>query len=340
MALPVLARTHQFQVNQNIAGQGTLIVQNQNLMWALVQSMIGAGVWTDKDGNTVTVAGAATIVHSNNFGSAAALTWQNDGVAHSWAVLFFAAAGVYMLINLAGGGTSSDTATIKISRTDFTTAAGGTDGTTTTAPTALNSDTRVNASGWGACGTTATATVLHAIISTDGKSNSFVMCRTSFTVAEIWVDEIGNAPGGLTNKKAVRVACGSTVAPSSDVVSFSNTNSTSATTGRIVGWANAGTVVQITPTAPHNGSNALPAAYATIGDVSTGYPFFAIPLSSLTAGTSDGNMGIMVDRWWGITAEVTGKAYPGDEVAVGLQRQFAKLGSTIYPWRKTNVQTS
>lgn len=341
MALPALALTHRFQVNQTIAGQATTLAQSQNLLFALVQSLLALGSWTDLNNAALAATGSWTVVSScdsataavsstSKWVTAANLVWSAG--AHSWIVVQQTGVGTkfQILIDL-GSGTNTN-ATIKVSHTGFGAANGGVDGNTTTAPTALNSVTLVNGAAWGSSSSTTTATVLSVTASQDGKATRFVLFRASFAVAHWHFSLPGNAASGWTNPYAVYINAQAT--QGADVETFANV---CAVSSKMIGIANAGTSITLLPgTDGITGSSQIyPAIFTAAGSFSGAYPMFGIVLACLTAGSVESYVGVLTDLWFGITAHTTGAGYPGAAVDAVHPRQFLKAGPFIYPWNNS-----
>lgn len=341
MGLPTLARTWRFQANQTIAGQGTLLAQNQNLLFAMIQSDLAAGTWTDKE--NATAAHTAKWAHqmscdstavssvTDKWAAASNLVWS--GGAHSWRVDYNASQGLYRLLDLSNVATTS--MTMRTSHIGFGAAHGGVDGTTTTAPTATTSQLRINNATWGGSSVLNTATVLHALQSTDGLGARMRLCRGSAVLAHWVFDTVGNPISGLTFPSIQYVIGGP--AASGEVVTYS---SVARSTGDYAGIANVGTQIAIAGLT-YGGSEGAgltgPDLFTTLGSLSGGYPFFGINLSGRTAGTLEPNLGVFTDMYYGLTALATGFQHPGDEVTSTDRRQFTKFGPWVDPWNKSVV---
>lgn len=352
MSLPALARTHQFKVNASIAGQGTALAQNQNLMFALSQALVGAGTFTDKDGVALggAPAGAPTIRISsdgttagsgNKWVTASNLIWNTAGNAHSWAVIALPGIGANaeLLIDLVSA--STGTATITFSPTGFDAAHGGANGTSTTAPTALNGQIKVNNTSWGGTTTINTSTVLSVSFSTDGKDVEINMFRAGFVAAQAWFCVPSNTLAGWTTPSDLYWEGSAVAAPVADVRTFANTCSDANTT--ITGVTNTSgtaTLVPMTLSAANGAGKSLPEVFTAIGDVSAGYNFVTAHLTCVNGGFKDGALGLRADRWFADTAKATGFGYPGDEVSAGLRNQVVKVGPWLRPWNKTTPVTS
>jgi hypothetical protein len=349
--LPVLSRDWQYLVNQTIAGHGTLMTQNQNLWFAVKQALLGVGSWKDSDNveaasssNWVVVASCdgSTVSHAgvDKWVTASNLVWPSSG-ARAWIVLRQTgiAAQFQLMIELLYSTGAQQQFNVRVSHSGFGSAYGGVDGTTTAAPTALNSVlVGGTAATCGAPSTTNTATVLHVIKSADGTSTRVLMCRGSACVLNFFIELPANAVSGWSHPYAAYIA-GS--ASATEAMNFA-TVCRASPSNPWVGVTNGGTSLQlITATiATNDASTAFPAFYTTAGNFSGGYGFFDIVLGGNTATGLDPKLGILADMYFGLTAHVTGIGYPSVAVDADRPRQWVKVGPWIVPWNNTIVVTS
>ena len=208
MALPTIARTWQFRVNQVHVGQGTTLAQSRALMRSLKDSLKVSGSWTNGANGAITPTGGWTVIGSSD-GSTAAMDgvdrWAADsnlvwnGTTRSWIVLQQTgiAAKLQVCIDLNSG--TDTNASVLVSGTGFGAANGGTDGSITARPTALNSVTYLSAAAWGSPGATTTQSILHVMLTADGKSTVILVCRNNKLVA-FWNFTLPDQPrSGWTN---------------------------------------------------------------------------------------------------------------------------------------------
>lgn len=338
MALPAVSRTWQYQVDNTVAGQGTALAQNQNLMFAIKQALKAAGSWKSRADGAITPTGGWTCVGSSDsstsnmtgtdlWAAATNLVWAAAASPHSWIVLKQTGIGanLHVLIDLSNSNTSI--ATIIISHTGFGVAFGGTDGTASVAPTALNSNTILSASNWGGTTTTATATVAHVLLTADGKSTRIILCRNSNCCAQWNFELLSVEQAGWTNPYLAGGRGSGTAAPSSDVLTAADMSSSTATLYK--GFGSASMALGITAESFSDGM-ALDLILSA-NSFDSNFPIFGQRVASVTA-SGIGSHGLIVDQWYGLANRATGTTYP---VTPGTTREFAQFGRSIQPWKGT-----
>lgn len=342
MSLPVLAKVPRFQVNNTIAGNASLTVQNQNLLFALHTAIIGGGSYTDLNNAALAATNPATVVascDSSTFSMAGVNKWvaatnivtaTAGGNVRSWIVYFFSVIGLYVLIDCQTSSGVANQFTVKVSHTNFSTAAGGADGSTTVAPTALNSITLFTTSTGGLHASANNATVLHAIAAQDGSAFSAVFCRGSFAVCTIHFGKPINPRSGWTHPYAAYWLGNN--ASAVDAAVFATV--CSGTSG-VVGIANAGTSIVVIPATTGYTGALGPSTFTAADSFSSDYPIFEIILQSVAGGSSSSYLGLPPDMWFGTTGHSTGSGYPSSAVDAVHPRQFMKLGCFVYPWNNS-----
>lgn len=334
MALPALTRTWQFQVNQVVAGGGSGLATCQALMFAISQSLVGAGAWTDSAGGATASAGNWVVDYScdsvtagakgdgvNRWAAAGNLVWANAGTAHSWIVLRQTGIGATfeLLISLENGGAGD--AVIAFSVTGFT------GGTTLARPTAADEVPLLNPSGtqsWGATNTAAIASTLHVLKTADGKSTRVLICRNGF-VPGYWIfEQPDNVPTGYSTPAVGCVLGDGTIAPATSRPVFANVSNVANAYGRTsenyaAFLTSAGDVL-----------HGLLAINQTVpSDMGASWPLFETGAYSVTT-NSRGRNGKVVDHWTTAVTLVDSDTFP----AAGTNN-FVVFGDTVQPWNTT-----
>jgi hypothetical protein len=342
MALPTLARTWRFKVGQLSAGNSTLETQTDTLILVIVNSLLGTGTWTDSDGNTQAITPIWTVRSSNNGAGAfgnndgvnrwstiADLVHANAGTNHSWIVLRNANIPLEVLIDLNG---STNAITIIVSHSGFGVANGGTDGTATAAPTALNSITlHSNSVTWGASGTTSLQTVVQALFSTDGSDTRIICCRNGH-MCGLWLfAKPTELVGSWANPYVAGILGSSAGAPSSSVPAAADLG---ASTAIFRGFGTTSFVMGMTSEGFTDGAlfNTLT---TSDGFVASSNPMLPARVASVTA-SHTGSRALLADTWLGRSNLPTGHGYPVTPTAPS----FMQFGSLIVPWNKSVVVTS
>lgn len=357
MSVPGLVRTWQFQGNQIVTSKGSVVLDCQALMFALKQSMKGAGVWTDSTGAGVASAGN-WVVRSSCDGSGGAgsfgnndnvdrwvastnLIWGNAAVNHSWAVLeqsgIPGAVGNFQVcIDLNQTGVQQN-ATIAVSPSANFLA-----GTATARPTAADETVIINTAAWGGAAAT-NNTALHVLKTNDGKSTRIIALRSSsnatgpYTVM-FWDFELPVAITAWTNPWAAVALGASAGFPASHVDTVANLGAAFSTFSRTPGgtnfaskWTDEGTQQHALVTDSYG---------SDVGQVCLGFddtaPMLGIGLWSATV-NARGRNGKLVDIRAGLQpigaalSSMCGKTYP----STGTLRQWVQFGDYIHPWNRS-----
>lgn len=331
--LPTLSRTWRFQVNQAVAGGGTGTATCQNLMFAIKQSLIGAGAWTDSTGAGAAAAGNFVVDYSCNSVSAGAkgdgsdkwlaaanCVWANAGTAHSWIVLKQAGIGATfeLLISLEPG--IVDDANFYISTIGFT------GGTTLARPTATDEVPLRNPAGanWGGVNALGVASTLHVMNSTDGKSNRVLVCRNGVAPA-MWLIELpSQSLSGWANPAFGMVLGDGTGAPVTSQSVYGNVSNLAAAFGRTA--QNFAAFLTLEGDQLHG---ILGANQVVANDMGGGWALYPVGFYSITP-NSRGRDGALADIWFGSTALVDSDTFP----AAGTNN-FVVFGDMILPWNTT-----
>lgn len=184
MPLPTLVKTYEFDINNIVPGVGSGAQydgtpERKQMLYEIVTAMINGGTFTVP----WTVVGSSDSVNSsmdgtNRWLSSANVVWaqRNDTNPHSWIVLANAGLGIQLLINLETNAQVEGGAIgMWVSKTGFGVANGGTDGSITVQPTAVDqaeirNEFDNNDGSWsGVTNGTARQFVWHIIASDDGE---------------------------------------------------------------------------------------------------------------------------------------------------------------------------
>lgn len=327
--LPTLTKTWRFQVNQAAAAGADGTAACQNLMFAIKQSLIGAGAWTDSAGAGAAPAGNWVVDYSCDGVTAGAkgdgtdrwtvatkLVWAAVGVAHSWIVLKQTGIGATfeMLIDCTTG----------VAVAYISTSIGGfTGGTTLNRPTAPADECiLLNTAVWGGRNS-ATASTVHVFNSTDGACTRVFACRSG-QIASFWMIDKPIEPA--TNWATPNVACviGDSAAAPTTMTTYGTFSNAPATYGR--------TTQNYAAYLGQEASNlagTLGIAQTVANDLGGSWPIYPSYVYSLTPNSRE-QLGRLADFYWGSTALADSDYFP----AAGPQ-QFVVFGDMIMPWNQT-----
>lgn len=329
--LPSLTRTWRFQVNQAIAGGGTGTATCQLLMYAIKQSLIGSGAWTDSAGAAAAAAGNFTVDYScdsvtagtkgdgvDRWAASTNLVWAAAGVAHSWIVLAQTGIGASfeVCIDLTNG--NVEHAVILMSATGFT------GGTTTNRPTAADEVALTNPAGtslWGGTNAAGIASTLHVLNSTGGASSRVLVCRNGF-VPVYWQFELpSEATSGWTDPAWGLVQGDSTAAPISSLPVFANLSNAAN------GYGRTSQIFGAYITAEADVLHGVLAINQTVpNDMGASWPIYDQGIYSIVP-NSRGRLGKLVDSWWTCPTLVDSDTFPA-----GGTRNFCLFGDIVQPW--------
>lgn len=306
MALPTLSKTWQFNVNNQNAAQGSVILCNRRLLMSLKNALIGFGSspWVVR-GSSNSVAGAMDSV--DRWVTDSNLIWANDGVAHAWIVLRQTglATNAELLISCNQAAVNGNQATIT-----FSPSAGFTGGSNTTNPTATDAFACIANTNFGAV--TADIAIRWSVMqSTDGQCTRILVYQAGSPLMFYVFDKATNVGSGWTNP--VVVATQPNTSPALLVMSSRVSPTLIATISMGAETVQGATVAN---------------------ELSGDWPMIPIGLSSATVGAR-GRHGSLFDIWQASNSLVTGDTYPGDGSA-----QFAQFGTIILPWNGGPVNLS
>lgn len=311
---PTLVKSYQYNVNQFLRATGTLLTDNQNLLFALYTSLttFGSNPWT--------------VVSSSGFGSAGAITWATNGSTHSWVVLKQAAiaSNFQVLISCSNGNTT-------LLNVWFSPVTGFTGGTSTNDPTIPGDATQVltNAA-WGA-NTGDQQYRLHVLESTDGTVTRALICMYGGTSS-------GGICTGFLNLELPQTPVTGWTNPA-HVLWTGSSSGNQVTTLSILyqtatGFGRATNNFTLFWTGENINGTLVSAAFSAPNDLNQEWVLQPIGLFSNTVG-SRGRHGSLFDIWWGtwtsgFLAFSNGFPYNG-----ATAYSFAQFGAIVLPWNGT-----
>jgi len=319
MALPVLTKTWNFDVNNSIAVGGTFVGYGELMFqWKTFLTTAGSSPWTvvsssDGVGNVgvdLWISALACNVH------------DNAGANHSWIVLANAALGIEFCVECikSGGGQST------IMSSFISEAVGFTGGTATNRPTAadeIDTSATANRHQWAAgLDLTVNPGILHMQMSDDGDCTRWWI-YVAGVIRMLMAIEKPKLPVSGWSPPWLCVAPVNYYAATAYTPSYSHLNDINTVTRSRAG----GVVNSLYLTSEGAVSSMLGQTQTWANDLDgNAWPFFPIGLFSTLAG-SRGRHGEVFDLWWGSTNPADGDAYPAD-----LTRQFVTVGDLIVPW--------
>ena len=337
MALPVLAKSWSFQVNNVQPSKGSFIACTQYLIYAIKNMFLAAG-WTVRS----SCGGASKAALSvNNAGgdkwTAPDQIWWNYGsnVPRSWIVLRNTALGSAfdIVIDCVGQGYDNyvDNQVIIIG---FAIGGYNLNGTTSARPTATNSDeclTCANANPYfGGPWLPSWVDVqyaYHGIFSTDKECNRIIIYQNNSPVT-IWLfEKLATPVTGFTDPITVMTIASN--GPFANIVTAANLSANNNWKFRY-GSANYSANMTV------EGLNAvsLPNQIASVNDIDGSWPIMPCGFYCSTY-PARGRHAIFYDLWQGSTSLSSGSTYPSDN-----SRQFAQHGCLITPWNGSQIVTA
>jgi hypothetical protein len=328
MPLPTLVKTYEFQANQVVSGGASVLIANQNLVWAVSEGLRGNGTgWTDAANVALggAPAGAWTLVSSNTWTSAAALTFAATGVAHSWAV-FQNANGQQFCIDL--NHATQYLATLVLFPTGI-----GTAGTGTARPSATDESVMQSQSNFGGQSSTL-QTVLNVVLSTDDEIFFINMWRSN-----------GSCCWG-----SVQAPPGNPIAGTwtgSEMAGFWNATTNSGTLQHSINVMLQNTQATARPTTTDGrhfftiesgwelGGGA--SSQNVANDADGAFNFYPIGCQSITVGQRGRNFSL-IDCWMTQDVNAQGSTFP--DATPGPAKQFLKVGDGVMVWNQSTPTLS
>lgn len=311
MALPVLAKTWQHNINQLVTAQGTELDTGEKVMFTIKNSLLNFALspWTCSGSSNSSVAaldGVDRIITTANIVGSAG--------AHSWIVLRQTGIATNYEICIDWSSNSSNGITLIVSPS-----AGFTGGTTTARPTATDESIVINQTFFFS-GTDSNHQV-HVMQSTDGACTRVIVWRGGTNLCTFMIfDKPVNTVTGWTNP-SVTYAIGNT---SSIAITYSSLTIGTNSIGRGSGAF----------TARWSGESFGSTLLAELTDIGTvvnsfenAWAFFPIGIASTTA-SNRGRHGSLADIWWKPTGISDADTFPND----ANNRQFVAFGCLILPW--------
>jgi len=303
MALPVLEKTWQYNVNQSTTTSGVLLTDCRAAMFKIKQSLIGF-----TNGWTVVNSSNASLTGGDCWASVSDLSWASSGV-HSWIVL--------QQTGVNGSGTTQIcidlfTANAYQFYIAFSPSAGFAGGSTSARPTATDEYSTATIAWFP---TSAATSVIHATQSSTGDcTRVFVFsggtCYGSLIMDTMYSDSPLSYKGVFGYNTSIL---------------YANVYTNTPYFRGIFGSTKYAAYVGVEQYQP----NTVPAANAgAISDFSSAYPFCPISLHSTTIGAR-GRCGRLSDIFLGSTSIATGSTYPSGGST------FAQFGTFIIPWNGT-----
>lgn len=334
MALPTLAKTWNYSVNQQLAASGSVSTDLCNIYFKIKEGLVATGSWTVRASCT----GSAVSTTGDLWATAANVTYGlNVGTnAHSWCVLRNTSLGSTFEICLQMGGNNSIAGVHRIGI-----APGGYNyatGSTVNRPTATNADEIQvgNTTLSGPLGSTSYASVVHVMSSSDGQCTRWIIYSGEQPAGMFLLDKANTSVP--TSKWAIPFVWGIFYSGSqSTTISTTNTFSTVGS-----GVVNAGWNTRYASTGANvfNGLFGSCETYngnlvtsGTPSDFTGEYVLQPINLVSNTAG-SKGRHGSFFDLWQGPSGLVSGSTFDG----VGSMA-FALHGCLVTPWNGSAIVT-
>lgn len=311
MALPVLAKTWQFNVNQTVAAQGTALDTGERLMFIIKNSLLGFALmpWTCSGSSNSSVAamdGVDRIITTANIvGSAGAHSWivlRQTGIATNYEIC----------IDWNSGAANGITLVVSPS-------AGFTGGSTTARPTATDESVIINQSFF--FSGVDTNHQIHVMQSTDGACTRVIGWRGGNNLCTFMIfDKPVNTVTGWTNP-SITYAIGNTGAIG---ITYATLNAGTNCIGRGTGaftaqWACESFGGSILPELTNIGT--------VVNSFENAWSFFPIGIGSTTA-SNRGRHGSLADIWWKPTSVSDADTFPND----ANNRQFVAFGCLIFPW--------
>lgn len=342
MTIPTPVKSWQFANNQQFPGSGSALATNRAVLRWLKNTFKGFAlqpwtVWACCDSINVVNEGVSPV--TDNWLADSNLVWTgvSIGTAHSWIVLRQTgiAPKFEICISLEGINelTWGRTCLLAYSpAAGFGLINGGTDGTTTARPTALDEVILKT-------GTTATAEstlfhnvtttysyVLHVLQSTDGEALVVLGMNNNYTQM-FWAfgKPSGPTTGWLTPAYGYGVGMNATTTHAA-TLALLNAALPNAVNARLRCGSTVGEFYSTCPC--WRGSNPG-VTMAVVNDVSGEWWMMPVGIASEVAGCR-GIHGQIFDLWWGSQTVGVGDTYPND-----LTRQFAQFYNIIVPWNGT-----
>lgn len=340
MPLPIPVRRWQFQVNQTVSALGSSLSTNRRLLRSIKNSLLGTGSWTNSAGGLVTsqanwtVSGSSDSVTSgmdsvDRWTVDSDLDWSSASV-RSWIVLRQAgiSSKFELLIHL--NNSNDDFALLAVSPVaGFGSVNGGTDGSTSAAPTATDQMTLVSSTvnTWGGGGNNTAR--YHVMKSVDGSSNRVVITRNTNLVG-FWIFDVPRDPvTGWTSPSVSMLRANSSTGPAVSAISYDNLTDVADARGHSTATMN----LNLTGEADMENRPFIGEDLNVPSDVTNLYSLLPIGIYCDTAGRQ-GRHGFLADLWW-VAGNLDGSNGPNTFPASGTLKRFMQLGPLCWPWNRS-----
>lgn len=344
------ARSWQFNVgNLCRYPMSSALVQNQQSVLAVKNVIIGgAGQfgWTNQTGGGIAAPTFWSVYNSCDSAVAGApgdlvdrwdtytdIVWNASGAAHSWMVLkstsALASSTLYWLIAAESGTSDSNTLYMAVSKLGFSLAAGGTNGSTTLKPTALDEQVMRNSAQWGAAG--GLPIRFHVLMSSDGRATRvFTTYQTNLLGAwllETMLDATTNVDSDLF--ASVYSNAGA------NPVNVASVSQTAQPIARTVGGAMVSGILsgEGSKYATNVQAGLLAVDRVMWNDMAAANQLSAVGAwGAIATGApvARGHIGSLVDLWWGSDVVPCGQSFPDN-----YTRQLVTMGPLVIPWNTT-----
>lgn len=313
MALPVVTKTWQFNVNNSIPAQGSNLLTMRRVMRLLVNALVGFALapWTVR-GSSDSV--AAAMDATNRWVADTNLVWAGAGV-HSWIVLRQTGISATFEVCIDLFSSTPGNATILVSTVGFT------GGTTSARPTATDEVALITGQQW--CDNLDIGHVLDVWQSTDGQCTRVAILSQSTNLVGFFLfDRPLDPVTGWTNPWVATVRG----IASGACFTLATHYAQAACNGRRT------TTMSLYLTAEAYNSSAVPLTTAignVVNEISNEWDLPAMGIVCITSGNR-GRHGGLADIWWKPEGIAHGDTGPND-----ISRQFLALGGMFLPWNGT-----
>ena len=323
MALPSLVKTWQFDVNHRGGVDSVNLEDHQRHAFAIKEAMTNFAL---KPMLVSRSSNASVADGTDNWSTYTDVVWSTGN--HSWIVLKSQGTVPYEICMAFDDATPQDSSYIGFSMSGgFNAGAGGTDGSISARPTALD-EMAVHVANWDWAGNQTTFnSQIHGLMSTDGNTMMMIAFINNVPQAVWRFDLLQDPTTGYVNGMHVWMKFSSTIG---SVMTFTQSSST----GNKWSWDDGGGAQFLTAHLSFEaiGSTEVgaPVDFTQPNTWSGKWPFY--PIGVWTEGAKRGKAGMITDMWWGSASAGEGSMYPD----TGTPNQFAQVGKLIIPWDSTN----
>lgn len=316
MSLPLVEKTWQYNVSQQLVSTGSIFGNCQQLLYNIKQSMttFASSPWT-----VIRSSDATSVADSDLWTAANKVNANTNTTARSWIVLSQPGLGSTQICIDYNSATSGGV----YSQLGIWVSPGGvfTGGTTTTRPTA--SDEYLTTSSESATFAIVDATSsysLHAMQTIDGYCTRLFYC-SSGVLKGIWMfDTLTDTP--ITNKVVTVITAINTSGSGSAIIHNSFYQA-----AIIYGKFNSTTYNAYIGSEAYNSSLVVTSGSGSISGITGAYPITAISLHSETAGAR-GRIGRFSDLYFGSSSLAPGTTYPVSPD----DKEYCQLTPFVMPW--------